>query len=518
MAEAQAKKDSPEIKLQMVLNNPEDSTRLNQYTIRHIYLLMDYYPNDDINDTINITQRHTRSFILRYHQALFRVGFLARNILMRPGQLFRQDDYNNTLNNLSKTSQWQSINIQIKEVKDSNKIDLIFELIPEKKFAFEAAAEASYAAATSNSNALAGNLIGLSFNLSLSNRNINREAIRMTHRLRAGVELNNNSKIANGSLINSNEISYGINVTIPRMYSFFGKKQTVGASGRKRINYKPGESFINGNFALTNRVNLFDLQTSTFNLGQTSTFQKGVFKGWKWVFRPINIEYNYLYNKTLRFDTILLENPFLRYSYNTSFVLGMGAGISNIYNNPRNISSISRERSIKLNFEESGLTWGLLPILNKYKARYFKTDAEYKYSINFPKTSVVFRAFLGVGVPIGRDTSLPFFKQFFGGGTSSMRGWPIRGIGAGGQPLATYTSTLFNDRRGDMQIEFNGEYRYNIARIIPNVLTLRGALFVDIGNVWNIKNSKADGQPTLHNVNFQICISSLACRQVPALG
>ena len=74
-----------------------------------------------------------------------------------------------------------------------------------------------------------------------------------------------------------------------------------------------------------------------------------------------------------------------------------------------------------------------------------------------------------------------------------MRGWPIRGIGAGGQQLVGYSRELFNDRRGDMQIELNAEYRYDIARIIPNLLTLRGAVFVDAGNVWNLRNSKTDG-------------------------
>ncbi|HRD57411.1 MAG TPA: BamA/TamA family outer membrane protein [Ferruginibacter sp.] len=502
LAEAQAKRDSPEIKLQIVLNNPDDSTRLNQYTIRHIYLLMDYYPNDNLTDTTNINQRSTRNFILRYHQNLFRTGFLARNILLRPGNLFRQDDYNNTLSKLSKTAQWQSINIQVREVKDSNLVDLVFEMIPEKKFAFEASTEASYSANTSSTNAISGNLVGLSLNLKLANRNINREGIRMTHHLRAGIELNNNSKLANGSLVNSNEISYGLNVTIPRRYNFnpFAQKEFT-ANRRRRIAYKPGESFVNGNIALTNRFNLFNLQTFTFNIGQTAQFTKGLLNNWKWVFRPVNVEYNLLYNKSARFDTIILENPFLRYSYNTSFVLGMAAGLSRVYAKPANYKKIAKETSINLNIEESGLTWGLLPIFNTYKAKFIKTDAEYKYSINFPKKSIVLRAFVGVGVPLGRDTSLPFIKQYFGGGSNSMRGWPIRGIGAGSQPLSTYSSSLFNDRRGDMQIEFNGEYRYNIARIIPNVLTLKGALFVDIGNVWNFKNSKTDG--TIDSTQFK---------------
>jgi outer membrane protein assembly factor BamA len=75
-----------------------------------------------------------------------------------------------------------------------------------------------------------------------------------------------------------------------------------------------------------------------------------------------------------------------------------------------------------------------------------------------------------------------------------MRGWPIRGIGVGGQPLAPFSSTaLYNDRTGDMQLELNLEYRKDIATIIPNTLTLKGALFIDAGNIWNLRYNKNDG-------------------------
>ncbi|MEZ5028707.1 MAG: BamA/TamA family outer membrane protein [Ferruginibacter sp.] len=54
-------------------------------------------------------------------------------------------------------------------------------------------------------------------------------------------------------------------------------------------------------------------------------------------------------------------------------------------------------------------------------------------------------------------------------------------------------STTFNDRTGDVQLETNIEYRYTIAQIIPNSLVLRGALFADIGNVWNLRNTNPGG-------------------------
>ena len=248
---------------------------------------------------------------------MFRTGFLARNISLRPGQLFRQDEYNKTLTNLSRANVWQSVNIQTKELPDSSQVDLIMELIPEKKFAFEAAVEASYSATSNTTNALAGNLIGFSGNLSLTNKNmlfgskrLGGEGIRMTHRLRAGVELNNNSRSANTSLINSNELSYSNNVTIPRRIIPWARR-TMNSQGIMTARAKPGETFINTTFSLNNRLNLFNLQSVNLAVGWTGKFEKTFLKDWNYMLKFLNEEFSYLYNKTDSFQQILNENPFL---------------------------------------------------------------------------------------------------------------------------------------------------------------------------------------------------------------
>jgi outer membrane protein insertion porin family len=505
LAEAQQKRDSPEIRLAVVLNQPDDSTKLNQYRINNIYVLQDYRPGDVFSDTINITQRTTRSgsMILRYHDSYVRTNFLLRNITLKKDSVFRQDEYYKTLTNLSKAGVWQSVNIQVNELKDSNKVDLIAELIPGKKFGFEAALEASYSATSNTTNALAGNLFGLSMNVSLVNRNIGREAIRMTHSLRAGVELNNNSRSTNTKLINSNELGYRNTVVFPRLITPSRKYN--------RRHFEVAESFINTNLSYTNRLNLFSLQNVNLNAGYSWINKKNR----KWTFRPLNAEFSYLFNQSDSFRRILTQNPFLNYSYNTAFVIGVGAGYSSVYRNPKHVQSVLKERYFTANAEESGLTWGALPILRKYKRKYVKLDVEYKYTVSYTKTALAFRLFAGVGVPIGNDTfkTLPFFKQYFGGGSNSMRGWPVRGIGRGGQRLTDLQANLFNDRTGDMRLEGNVEYRYDIARIIPNTLTLRGALFIDAGNIWNIKNSNPNGsedsaQFKLKNLYKQLGVSA----------
>ncbi|MBS1757760.1 MAG: BamA/TamA family outer membrane protein [Bacteroidetes bacterium] len=518
LAEAQQQRDSPKVKLAVVLNIPDDTTKLNKYTIGDIYLLPDYRPGDNLQDTINIKQRiiylrdakgnptNTKRFILRNHEKLFRTGFLSRNLALKSGDIFRQDDYYNTINNFTNKAVWQSVNIQVADRKDSsNKVDLIAELIPSKKFGFEEALELSYSASNNVNNVLAGNLFGISANLSLVNRNVAKEGIKMTHSFRAGVELNNNrNKNNSNKLINSNELSYSNSIVFPKVLQIFPEKKR---------RYVSGQSFINTGFTYNNRLNLFNLQSFNFNLGNSKVSKKGH----KYSLRPFNVEFSYLFNESDSFKTIINDNPFLRYSYNTAFIIGTSASYFSSYKNPKHLFSVSKQRDFTANAEESGITWGLLPILNKYKRKYIKLDAEYKYTVTYSKTALAFRLFGGVGIPLGNDSikTLPFFKQYFGGGSNSMRGWPVRGIGRGGERLIPFDPTkyTFNDRTGDMRLEGNVEYRYDIARIIPNTLTLRGALFVDAGNIWNIKDLKPAGitdsaQFKLKNLYKQLGVSA----------
>src|SRR5882757_4173534 len=248
-AEAQKKLDSPKIKLAVVLNPPTDSNKLKQYYINNIYVLSDYQPGDSLSSA-GLTKRAMRKRISGnsanrglfkranrkigntnarfdtlgwelYHKRLFRNSFLARNLFIKKGDLYNQDNFYKTLNSYTKAGVWQSSNILVIERKDStNQIDLVIELMPAKKFGFEASLEASYSANSNTNSATAvtaGNLLGLSGNVSIANRNVRREAIKMTNSLRVGVEFNlkpdsNNTK----SLINSNEISYANSIIFPR--------------------------------------------------------------------------------------------------------------------------------------------------------------------------------------------------------------------------------------------------------------------------------------------------------------
>jgi outer membrane protein insertion porin family len=482
--EAQRKRDSPTVKLAIVINKPEDSTKLYKYSINKIYVLSDYRPDDVLADTTNLYEIKTKHFIHRYHKRIFSDALLERNITIHTGDVYKQDEYYKTINNLTKLGVWQSININVLENLDEvNKIDLIIELLPGKKFSNENALEGSYAVNRGGTNPLGGNLFGISLNLSLLNKNLNKEAIRMTHNLRGTIEFNSRKDTTNNNIINSNELSYSNNIVIPRLI-FPYQKQVA----KQKV--KAGETFLSSNFAYSNRLGLFSLFSINLNYGYTFTNKKDN----RFIFKPLFIEYSNLFNESDTFNRILIAQPFLRYSYNKSFVLGMAAGYSSTHLSLRHPTSKFKDWSFKFNIEESGLTWGLIPTFSKIETikRYIKLDAEFKKNVTYKKSALALRSFIGVGAPLFDAPSLPFFKQFFGGGSNSMRGWPIRGIGKGGQQLLPFGSSTFNDRTGDMQLELNGEYRHDIIPLF-SWLKLKGAFFVDAGNIWDTKKSTLAG-------------------------
>ena len=512
LAEATEKRNKPTIRLGMLLNRSTDSTRLNKFSIRNIYILPDYIPGDSYSDS-TLTENIYNGYSIRYHKKIFKNSLLVKNMYVKKGSIYRQEDYFKTINSLYKLGVWEGPGIDITEIKDSNQLDLVVKLSPVKRYGFEGDIELSYSANSSTSNSISatnsGNLLGISGNLSLLNRNVGKEAIRMTNSIRAGVEFNTGQRTSGGSIINSNEVSYSNSILFPKFITPFR-----GINNKKLL---VQQSFINTNISLIKRIDFFNQQVFNIAHGYNWTTKANH----SWTYTPLNFDFRRIYNTTIRFDTTISKYPFLRYSFNTALVMGQSLRYVSNYINPK---YPQRSTNFKFNIEESGLLWGRLRdaisrngkknFLTNYLKQFIKTDVEYTYTISHPKSAVVFRMFAGVGVPLSkRDTTLPFFKQYFGGGPNSMRGWPVRGIGIGGQPLPLFTSNSFNDRTGDIQLEANTEYRYNIAPLFGNALFLKGAFFIDAGNIWNFKNTKFNGtedstQFKLKNIYKQLGVSA----------
>ncbi len=119
--------------------------------------------------------------------------------------------------------------------------------------------------------------------------------------------------------------------------------------------------------------------------------------------------------------------------------------------------------------------------------QYLKSDIDLRYTWYMnDKVSLTTRAFGGVIIPYGNTDFSPIEKQYFMGGSNDLRAWYARSVGPGAYVLDEQTLQLKNYyQHGDIKLLANVELRHNI------LWRLNGALFADIGNVWNIYSNES---------------------------
>lgn len=131
-------------------------------------------------------------------------------------------------------------------------------------------------------------------------------------------------------------------------------------------------------------------------------------------------------------------------------------------------------------------------ILGVPYSQYIKTEHDFRFYHKLSDKSQLAARFIGgVAYPYGNSEFMPFSKQFFVGGSNSIRAFRARTLGPGSyDPRTNESSSFFHDQAGDIKLEMNVEYRANIAGF------LNGAVFMDAGNVWlfNKDESKPGGR------------------------
>ena len=108
----------------------------------------------------------------------------------------------------------------------------------------------------------------------------------------------------------------------------------------------------------------------------------------------------------------------------------------------------------------------------------------------------------GLAVPYGNADVIPFEKRFYSGGANSVRGWGESMLGPGAYQRITSLPRDFN-QVGDIKLDMNMEYRGKMFWL------MEGALFLDAGNVWTIKDYETQPLGVFHFDTFlnQIAIA-----------
>ncbi len=478
------KKDRPTITVVFKQSEPNDSTHLKKFYIGSV----DVYPDQSyFQDTASFEPKPTKlanyKFTFFPLSNRFKLPFIARTISLVPNTPYDERNYFKTINTFNRLGAWQSVDLSLKERYDSIPfLDATLKLYPAQKQNLKIDLEASRNVADYLTTS---QLFGVGLNFSLTNRNTFKEAIQTSTNARFGIEFGSN-------FIQTLQANLSHSIYFPRLITPFRVKKIDSLLNSRTV--------FNINGAYTIRRSIYNVSSLNTSWGYEWTTKFGKKKHpINWQFSLPNVEYTLLNGKD-SLDKLIEQIPSLRFAFNDGFVIGVVGGLNTAWTNKNHFSYF------KFRVEESGALFGLIKKLEENNLfRFVKTDIEYKHLINYKQSSWAFRVFGGYGYVYGKkgnqpENKLPFFKAYFAGGPYSMRAWQVRRLGPGSSKLYDTVSTRSNDRFGNMQLEANVEYRFNLTTIAG--IKVKSALFVDAGNIWGIEFNPNASQEKIPEASF----------------
>jgi len=468
---------NPKLTITVQILNPSDSTRYHQYWLRHIYVYPDYTAYSAPTDSIFKESRY-QDLIIRSRHDIIKPSVLKGSILMYPGQKYSQANYDYTIQRLNALGVWKFVNIEMDTIASvSDSLDCYIFLTQARKQELGANLEA-----TSSSDYVVGGAL----NLTYRNKNTNRAADQVTANLKTGIEWNSDS--ARRFFVQAREYSGQVNVSFPRFITPW-KIHNVGRFSNASTSLGMGFDYLD-------RLGFFSL--SSFNGSFGYDWNETKYK--KWIVKPFAFSYNRMFNISDNFEKQLEANPFLKNSFASTFI--GGENISFIFNSQDPLHR-SHFNYLRINLDESGLLLdGINAAIRGVSggnsdfakltsvgfSQYVKVDAEFKHYYNRRHSTLVSRLYAGIGVPYGTSDVLPYVKQFTAGGPNSLRAWRLRALGPGSYYNPDVNNPdIFPDQTGDMKLEGNLEFRFDIFKLFGGFLNVKGATFMDAGNIWDLK-------------------------------
>lgn len=245
---------------------------------------------------------------------------------------------------------------------------------------------------------------------------------------------------------------------------------------------------------------------ASVNFQQRPEYQRniasaGIKYNWRWrrinfTFNLLDLSYIYLPYMTDAFkDKYMKPSSSIRFSYEDHFIMRWGLGIN--MSNRRNMTFTTNSfYTFRANVRTAGnLLYGISHLIHQQKnedgvyeifniqySQFAKADIDFAYNWYLTdKSRLVFHSGLGVGIPYGNASILPFEERYYSGGANSMRGWSARKLGPGNFYNSS-GSIDFMKQSGDIKFDLNLEARFRL------IWKLEAALFVDAGNIWTIRD------------------------------
>ncbi|HEX7366660.1 MAG TPA: BamA/TamA family outer membrane protein [Pelobium sp.] len=430
----------------------------------------------------------------------FKPKKLAQYIYIDKGDEYNISNADLTTQRFFDLNAFRSVSVDFVKSKDSSKNELVglVDIIPLKKKSNRLDGEYTF-----NSS-----ITGLNLGLTYQNRNIFGGAEVFEVKLRGGLQFDKNISGSLADRILSKDYQVGASLSFPRLITPF-----------------------NFNYLSKNGVPHTRIATSYQNYKLTKSYQRksvGLNITYDWIetkykihsFTPANVQYsNALINSDLAALLISQGNAFflstLRSQLLSSSYYTYTVNLPKLttYNNftffsgtvelGGNSAALAAGINKKTNSDGQKLLFGV-PYYQYAKA---ETDIRIYKSLGGERQFIA-RFNPGIGYSYGNIKSLPFDKRFFAGGSSGLRAWQARTVGPGNYNRASLASdsARFNlrnlDQLGDIKFEGNLEYRF---KLINNFIgsKVKGATFIDFGNVWQLRDNGLPGGQIKFNKLFE---------------
>lgn len=490
------------VDLKMVIDNPIGKSSHPVYTINNTLITVSNSSGRTTGkaDTIQVDSQFR--YVDFSHK--FKPATVTDYIFQKKGELYNVDKQILTTSRLSELNVFRNVpNPTYTKLPDStNRLDSKIDIVPLKRMSDRLEGEFLF-----NSGKYGYNL-GNTF----TDRNLFKSAAILQIKLNWSVLYNTTSNSINPGGIENQDLRVGANLIYPAIISPFdfpilgkyGVPHTTFSSNYQLF-YEKGlvqrTSFINSityDFAETARklhtITPIDIE-----------FSKGVIDpvAQQELLKKNLYAYSYLIGRT-----IFTSGSQYTFQYNAielnsfrSFVYFRGsldvggntlALLSKLFNTRRDTS-------------------GARMFAGRAFAQYAKTEIDLRIYHSFGgERQLIFRINPGIGVPYGNsnDKNWIFEKEFYTGGANDMRGWLPRTLGPGQFNRATFygtgpandslrTRVKYLDQFGEVKLVSNLEYRYKLVNDFFGS-KLKGAIFIDAGNVWRLNK-----QPNDPNVEFR---------------
>jgi outer membrane protein insertion porin family len=430
------------------------------------------YPNFSIgSDSLSIESDSVvkyNDFTIIDQENLFKPRIFDRALYFKKGDLYNRTNHNLSLNRLVNLGTFKFVKNQFKTSDTlGNYLDAYYYLtpLPKKSLRLEVLAKTNSA-----------NYTGTELNLNWSNRNTFRGAELLTISAFGGIEVQ-----VSGQNNGFNVYRFGTeaNLVWPRFISPFKLKSSSG--------FVPKTKATIG-YEFQNRTKLYSLQTFKGSFGYLWKANERT----EHLLNVTEITYASPQNVTALYQEQIAANPSLGKVIEKQLIFGPTYSFT--YTNTlekRRKNTFYYKGTIDLAGNIAGLATGAnskkgdtIKVFGVPFSQFIKIENEFRHYLKLGQDSqLASRIIVGAGFAYGNSREMPFIKQFFIGGTNSLRAFRARSIGPGSYDGSATASSFLADQSGDLKLEFNTEYRAKIYGLV------KGALFLDAGNIWLMNNN-----------------------------